>query len=99
MEKTRRAVFFLIFPNSKVLNPAFVIRQLLFPMVLIRNPKYEIRNRYPCLKRQFCFKNYSETVLHCHFYYDIQTLSLQRAEILLNYHLFMYRIDLVRKAA
>jgi hypothetical protein len=41
--------------------------------------------------RQLCAKNYSETVLHCHFYYDIQTLSLQRTDIPLNHRRFMYR--------
>jgi len=43
--------------------------------------------------RQFCFKNYPETLLHCHFYYDIQTLSLQRTDIPLNHGRFMYRKD------
>jgi hypothetical protein len=43
--------------------------------------------------RQLCAKNYSETVLHCHFYYDIQTLSLQRTDIPLNHRRFMYRKD------
>ena len=45
--------------------------------------------------RQLCVKNYSETVLHCHFYYDIQTLSLQRTDIPLNHGRFMYRKDMV----
>ena len=44
--------------------------------------------------RQLCFKNYSETILHCHFYYDIQTLSLQRTDIQLNHRRFMYRKDM-----
>jgi hypothetical protein len=44
--------------------------------------------------RQLCVKNYSETVLHCHFYYDIQTLSLQRTDIPLNHGRFMYRKDM-----
>jgi hypothetical protein len=44
--------------------------------------------------RQLCAKNYSETVLHCHFYYDIQTLSLQRTDIPLNHRRFVYRKDM-----
>jgi hypothetical protein len=31
--------------------------------------------------------------LHCHFYYDIQTLSLQRTDIPLNHGRVMYRKD------
>jgi len=44
--------------------------------------------------RQLCAKNYCETVLHCHFYCDIHTLSFQRVEIPLNYRQFMYRNDM-----
>jgi hypothetical protein len=48
--------------------------------------------------RQLCFKNYSETILHCYFYYDIQTLSLQRTDIPLNHRRFMYRKDMAGPA-
>jgi hypothetical protein len=48
--------------------------------------------------RQLCFKNYSETILHCHFYYDIQTLSLQRTDIPLNHGRLMYRKDMAYRA-
>ena len=47
-----------------------------------------------CLKRQLCFKNNPETVLQCYFYYDIQTLSLQRTDIALNHYRCMYRNDI-----
>jgi hypothetical protein len=48
--------------------------------------------------RQFCFKNYSETLLHCHFYYDIHALPLQHTDIPLNHGHFMYRKDKERMA-
>jgi len=48
--------------------------------------------------RQLCFKNYYETILHCHFYYDIQTLSLQSTDIPLNHFRFMYRKDMAYRA-
>jgi len=67
-------------------------------MVLIRNPKSKIRNQYSCLMRQLCFKNYSETVLHCYFYYDIQTLSLQRTDIPFNHCRLMYRKNMAYRA-
>jgi len=57
-------------------------------------PQSETRNDHPCLMRQLCAKNYCETVLHCHFYCDIHTLSFQRVEIPLNYRQFMYRNDM-----
>lgn len=49
--------------------------------------------------RQFCFKNYSETLLHCYFYYDIQTLPLQRTDIPLNRGHLVYRKDKKRMTA
>jgi len=36
--------------------------------------------------------------LHCHFYYDIQTLPLQRIDIPLNHRRLMYRKDKARMA-
>ena len=47
-----------------------------------------------CLVRHLCSTNYPETILHCHFYYDIQPLSLQHADIPLNHCRFMYRKDM-----
>lgn len=44
--------------------------------------------------RHLCVKNYPETVLQCYFYYDIQTLSLQRTDIPLNHYGCMYRNDI-----
>jgi hypothetical protein len=44
--------------------------------------------------RQLCFNNYSETVLHCYFDYDIQTLSWQGTDIPLHHRRFMYRKDM-----
>ena len=84
------SAFFQIFfnPPSKIKNPPSTT------LFSIRNLKSEISNRYSCLMRQLCFKNYSETILHCHFYYDIQTLSLQRTDIQLNHCRFMYRNDM-----
>jgi hypothetical protein len=37
-------------------------------------------------------------MLHCHFYYDIQTLSLQRTDIPLNQGRLMYRKDMASRA-
>jgi hypothetical protein len=37
-------------------------------------------------------------MLHCHFYYDIQTLSLQGTDIPLNHSRSMYRKDMAHQA-
>jgi hypothetical protein len=37
-------------------------------------------------------------MLHCYFYYDIQTLSLQGTDIPLNHCRFMYRKDMAHRA-
>ncbi len=49
--------------------------------------------------KHLCFKNYSETVLQCYFYYDIQALPMQRTDIPLDRYRFMYRKPLIRTTA
>lgn len=70
------------------------------PCTLFHIPPSAFRNRHsktpvPSLSYEtFVFQNYSETVLQCYFYYDIQTLPLQRTDIPLNQYRCMYRNDI-----